>query len=55
LRVLERPHGVLSLLFRRVDLIISRKLQDKGVLSMYAGGDEMNKAIELDPSLIEGA
>ena len=47
------PHEVLSLLFRRVDLIVSGKLQDKGVFSMYASEDEMKRAIELDPSLIE--
>ncbi len=47
------PHEVLNILFHRVSLIASGKLRDEGIFSMYASEDEMKKAIELDPSLIE--
>ncbi|MCS7139931.1 MAG: endonuclease NucS [Candidatus Nezhaarchaeota archaeon] len=47
------PREVLSVLFRRVDLIAVTKLRDEGVFSMYVSEEDMKEAIMINPSIIE--
>ncbi|RLF17840.1 MAG: endonuclease NucS [Thermoprotei archaeon] len=47
------PYEVLTISFSKVKLLFSEKLQDRGAFSLYASEEDMKRAIQLNPALIE--
>jgi len=49
----RRPHEIVTMFFDRIYLLSVLKLIDEGEFSLYASEEDMQKAILLEPSIIE--